>query len=286
MGRTGPLVTAVVPAYRSAAFIQRTLDSLAAQTWENLEILVGDDASPDGTADVFRAFGARHANVRLVLRTRNLGWIGNTNDLMAQARGEFLFFMPHDDWIEPTYVERLTKALLDTPGASLALSDIDFSRNGEAPGVLSFDALSGLDDAFERAMVMARVPKDAWIAHRAIFRAEHFRKLGGLRTAPIIGHFSADMTWIYQMALEGPFVRVPEVLYHKLWMPQSLSRGWKGSFLTSAGLMLAAVGATLRSRLGVAEKARIVAGLAGVSAARAARGARRRAGRQLGLAAR
>lgn len=285
MGRR-PLVTAVVPAYRSAAFIQRTLDSLAAQTWENLEILVGDDASPDETAEVLRAFAARHANVRLVLRTRNLGWIGNTNDLMAQARGEFLFFMPHDDWIEPTYVERLTEALLAAPAASLALSDIDFSRNGEAPEVVSFDALSGMDSAFERAMLVARAPKDIWIAHRAIFRAADFHQLGGLRNAPFIGQFSADLTWIYQMALEGPFVRVPEVLYHKLWMPTSLSRGWKGSFLTSAGLMMAAVEATMRSRLPVATKARIVAGLAWVSAARAANGVRLRAGRRLGLPAR
>ena len=51
-----PTVTAILPSYNSADFVQDTLDSLAAQTWPNLEILIGDDASRDGTPDILRAF--------------------------------------------------------------------------------------------------------------------------------------------------------------------------------------------------------------------------------------
>lgn len=283
MENGGPLVTAVVPAWKSAAFVGRTLESLLAQTWPNLEILVGDDASPDGTAEVIRAFAERHPNVRAVLRSQNLGWIGNTNDLMAQARGEFLFFMPHDDWIEPGYVEQLIKALLANPDAVLAYSDIDFSRDGEPPEVLVFPGLTGANP-FARAMEMGRIPGNAWILHRAMFRARDFRELGGLRPSPLIGTLSADMTWIFQMALEGTFVRVPGVLYHKLWMPESLSRTWSSGFRTRAGLLLGAMQATMRSRLEPTDKLRIVAGLAAIGAGRTARGAWKRIGWKLAAA--
>lgn len=115
-----PLVTAILPAWNAEAFVDEMLEALAAQTWPALEILIGDDASTDGTPAKLRAFAAEHPNVRLVLRERNLGWIGNTNDLMARAKGEFLFFAFHDDWVAPSYVERLARALVAEPRAVLA----------------------------------------------------------------------------------------------------------------------------------------------------------------------
>ena len=54
-----PLVTALVPTYNGAAFITRTLDSLAAQTWPHIEILIGDDRSTDDTLEVVRRFADR-----------------------------------------------------------------------------------------------------------------------------------------------------------------------------------------------------------------------------------
>ena len=51
-----PRVTALVPTYNGAEFIRRTLDSLAAQTWTNLEILIGDDCSTDDTLEIVRRF--------------------------------------------------------------------------------------------------------------------------------------------------------------------------------------------------------------------------------------
>ena len=62
---TAPLVTALVPTYNGAAFIGRTLDSLAAQTWPNLEILIGDDCSTDETLEVVTAFAADRGSPRL-----------------------------------------------------------------------------------------------------------------------------------------------------------------------------------------------------------------------------
>ena len=92
-----PKVTAMVPCYKSAGFVGLTLDCLAAQTWPDLEILIGDDHSPDDTLAVVRAFAAGRPNVRVLTREANLGWLRNSNDLMARATGELMFFAFHDD---------------------------------------------------------------------------------------------------------------------------------------------------------------------------------------------
>ena len=70
-----PLVTALVPTYNGAAFIMRTLESLAAQTWPRLEILIGDDCSTDDTLEVVRRFAADHPSTRILQRDANLGWL-------------------------------------------------------------------------------------------------------------------------------------------------------------------------------------------------------------------
>ena len=106
-----PKVTALVPCYNAAEFIEPTLECLAAQTWPDLKILIGDDCSSDSTLDVVRRFASKQPNVRLVTRGSNLGWMGNSNDLMSQAQGELMFFAFHDDLVAPTYVERLVKTL-------------------------------------------------------------------------------------------------------------------------------------------------------------------------------
>ena len=125
-GDSTPLVTALVPTYNGADFITRTLDSLAAQTWPNLEILVGDDRSTDDTLDVVRRFAEQHhPNTRIVERDANLGWLRNSNDLMARARGELMFFAFHDDVVAPTYVEELVGALAANERAVLAFSDME-----------------------------------------------------------------------------------------------------------------------------------------------------------------
>ena len=97
-----PTVTAILPCYNAEAFISETLRSLAAQTWPKLEILIGDDASADETLAIVKAFAKGRDNVRIIARKRNLGWIANTNDLMAKASGELMFFAFHDDLIAPT----------------------------------------------------------------------------------------------------------------------------------------------------------------------------------------
>lgn len=253
-----PLVTAVVPTFNGAAFIGRTLASLEAQTWANLEILIGDDASTDDTPALVSRFAEGRAHVRVVQRSANLGWLRNTNDLMARARGEFLFFAFHDDVVEPTYVERLTRALLAEPGAVLAFSDMTVAEVDGTERECVFDGLSGRRGAARRGLVMAARPEHWWVPNRGLFRASGYRRVGGIHPNAS-GEFSADWTWLLHLALLGDFVRVPEVLCHKYYTKASLSKTWPHVAAQRADLLRAGVREVAQSSVGVPARAAVLA---------------------------
>lgn len=220
-----PKVTALVPCYNSAAFITRTLDSLAAQSWPNLEILIGEDCSTDATFDIVSDFAAGRSNVRILRRSQNLGWLRNANDLMANATGELMFFAFHDDAVEPGYVEKLVEALRANPGAVLAYTDVElFQPDGQAETIV-FDALSARHGSLARGLVMGGQVKDWWIPNRGLFRSWAFERAGGIKPNAQ-GEYSADWTWLLHLSLFGDFVRVPEILCRKYYQRTSLSKNW------------------------------------------------------------
>ena len=214
-----PRVTALVPTYNGAEFIMRTLDSLAAQTWSNLEILIGDDRSTDDTLEVVRRFAERHPGTRVLERDANLGWLRNSNDLMARADGELMFFAFHDDVVAPTYVEALVRALDGNERAVLAFSDMIVHELDGRTNHHVFDQLQGITDAVERGRVMIRRKGDWWVPNRGLFRASAFAEVGGIHPNEQ-GEYSADWTWLLSLALLGEFVRVPEVLCDKFYMSE------------------------------------------------------------------
>ena len=100
-----PLVSLIVPAYNAAATIGETLDSLLAQTWTHLEVIVVDDGSTDETSSIVRAYAGRDARV-LLLKQSNGGVARARNAGATAARGDFIGFIDADDLWRPDKVAR------------------------------------------------------------------------------------------------------------------------------------------------------------------------------------
>ena len=220
-----PLVTALVPAYNSAHFILEALESLDAQTWPNLEIIVGEDASTDNTRAVVSEFAASRPSVRVVAREENLGWLANTNDLLARASGELTFFAFHDDTVDPTYVEKLVHALDTNPRAVLAFSDLELTYPGGRREARAFRDLDGVHGRLARGLALAHSPTSWWVAIPGVFRTTAAVRIGGLRPNDE-GEYGADWPWMMHLCLLGEFARVPEILCFKAVRADSVSRTW------------------------------------------------------------
>ncbi|MEU8526157.1 MULTISPECIES: bifunctional glycosyltransferase/CDP-glycerol:glycerophosphate glycerophosphotransferase [Streptomyces] len=109
------LVTVVVPAYNASATLARALQSALAQTHRNVEILVVDDCSADGTLITARQFAAQDARVRVIERPQNSGGCGAPrNNGIEAASGQYVMFLDADDELPLKAVEELLSSALTT----------------------------------------------------------------------------------------------------------------------------------------------------------------------------
>ncbi|QEO08634.1 glycosyltransferase family 2 protein [Protaetiibacter larvae] len=140
-----PRVSIVVPAYNNGAYIARTMDSILAQTFTDLEIIVADHTSTDDTAEVL----ARYADEpRLTLLTTPAGGgaVRNWNTVSQAATGEFVKLVCGDDLIHPELVAAQVEALDAAPTAVLSASRRDIVDAADRPMVRGrgLGGLSGL----------------------------------------------------------------------------------------------------------------------------------------------
>jgi glycosyltransferase involved in cell wall biosynthesis len=97
-----PVVSCIVPVYNGEAYLGAALDSILAQTWRPLEIIVVDDGSTDGSAAVAETYGA----IVRVIRQANAGCAAARNAGLAAATGEFVAFLDADDVWHPEKLDR------------------------------------------------------------------------------------------------------------------------------------------------------------------------------------
>lgn len=94
------LISVIVPVYNVEDYLTRCVDSIRSQTYENLEIILVDDGSKDGSGKICDAYAAKDSRIR-VIHKPNGGLSSARNTGIEAATGEYLAFVDSDDWIEP-----------------------------------------------------------------------------------------------------------------------------------------------------------------------------------------
>jgi hypothetical protein len=97
----GPKVSVIMPAYNAGNTIKFALESLLAQTWHNIELIVVDDASTDNTPEVVQEIALRDKRVTLLRQAENLGAYSARNRGLAKSSGSFVRVHDADDWSHP-----------------------------------------------------------------------------------------------------------------------------------------------------------------------------------------
>ncbi len=125
------LVSILIPTYNRASVIERTVRSALAQTYPNIEVVVVDNASTDGTWERLQQFASDDARVRISRNETNLGPVANWLACAAAAQGRYAKILWSDDMIAPTFVERCLPFLRDEGVAFAYSATLVFS--GETP---------------------------------------------------------------------------------------------------------------------------------------------------------
>lgn len=113
-----PLISIIVPIYKVEKYLKRCVESLRAQTWENLEIILVDDGSPDGCPAICDAYAAKDGRIQ-VIHQKNAGLSGARNAGIDIAEGEYLAFVDSDDYIAPDFIQSMYEVLQKT-GCAIA----------------------------------------------------------------------------------------------------------------------------------------------------------------------
>ena len=108
-----PLISVIVPVYRVEAYLDRCMASLLAQTYENLEIILVDDGSPDGCPGLCDSYAQKDRRVR-VIHQDNRGLSGARNTGIEAAGGDYLAFVDSDDYVSRDFIRTLYELLEET----------------------------------------------------------------------------------------------------------------------------------------------------------------------------
>jgi glycosyltransferase involved in cell wall biosynthesis len=232
-------VTVVIPVRDRADLLRATLRTVAEQTAPPAEVIVADDGSRDGSAEVAAALGAR------VLRREAGGWgaAGARNAGLAEARGERVLFLDSDDLLLPTALASLGAALDAAPGAPFA-----YGRALAAVRAADGWRSEGLIAARPRELAdpLALFVRNAVPSPAALVRTEAARAAGGYDASL---PFSEDHDFFIRLALTGAPAHVPAVVAVHRRHPDNRHRAFAAleSDLRISGL--AERDARLRARL-------------------------------------
>ena len=123
-----PLISVVVPVYRVEKYLDHCIQSIAEQTYSNLEILLVDDGSPDGSGAICDRWAARDSRI-LVIHKQNAGAGAARNTALDAARGEIIAFVDSDDYLHPNLFSHLYGLMKD--GVEIAECEIGITETDD-----------------------------------------------------------------------------------------------------------------------------------------------------------
>lgn len=208
-----PELTVVVPFYNVGKYFRQCLESIAAQTFGDFEVLCIDDCGGDDSAGIAQEFAQKDARFRVIRHERNRGVGQARNTGIDAAAGKYISFIDSDDWILPEKFEKEHAAITETGlpwVCSLLRYFVDDSRFEEESGASARFAEQGfvtLDDAALDVLAGAMYDK--------LFRVSAIRE-GGVRCPDRAR--PEDLPFVFKFAVLHPdlfFVNAPLYVYRK-----------------------------------------------------------------------
>jgi hypothetical protein len=201
-GIVPPSVSVAIPTFNRRRTLARAVESALAQTHEDLEVVVSDNASDDGTTELLRELARSDGRLRVVRQPANRGMVANLEAAARLAQGDHLMLLADDDWLDPACVETALAALAATPGAAGALGRVAYMRDGQEVEAGQPVPLLSPDPERRVRDYFAAVGADhgnTWLY--ALVRRELVQQLPPLRN--VLGF---DWLRVAELAFSGPIV--------------------------------------------------------------------------------
>lgn len=228
--RAVPRLTIGLPVFNGEQYLAESLDALLGQSFEDYQLVISDNSSTDGTAEICRRYLKQDSRVHYVRQPHNIGAAPNHNFLARECRTEFFKWASADDLYARDLLGRCIASLDERPEVVLAHAwTAAIDGETQVTQALSYPLSTDADSAPERFRSMLfGAGGDGSINNLAddygVIRADDF--YGVIRTdvlhrvRPHDSYYYADRTFMAEIVLHGPFRQTPEWLYFRRDHPE------------------------------------------------------------------
>jgi glycosyltransferase involved in cell wall biosynthesis len=119
MRNSNPLVSVGLPTYNRGAQLRRAIESVLAQDYPNLELVISDNGSTDETEALCTEFSQKDSRVRYIRQAVNRGMAYNFRTVLEESRGEYFMWLGDDDWMDANLVSSCVRVLLEDPSQAI-----------------------------------------------------------------------------------------------------------------------------------------------------------------------
>jgi glycosyltransferase involved in cell wall biosynthesis len=214
------LVSIGLPVFNGVETLESVVESVLAQDYRNLELVISDNASTDGTEELCRELAARDRRVVYFRQQTNVGLLNNFAQVMRLARGAFLRYVGDDDWLAPNYVSRCLAVFADDSRLTLVTTQIEYVRPDGTAYTLPYSSTAfRSDDPIQRFESLLAGLNDGSFAFDPLYGLTRRSTLTGIARRKVIRE---DEVFAAALALAGPWGHVPEVLARRKVSSNSL----------------------------------------------------------------
>lgn len=197
-----PLISVIVPIYNSENTLEKCIDSLLCQTYDNLEIILVDDGSTDNSLDICMSYSEKHRNIKVISKPN--GGVSSARNLgLDNASGDYYGFVDSDDYIDADmYSVLMENALANNADISQVML-YDYKWKGDSNEIITADNKAGMK-LLLKGVIFSCV-------YNKIYKAELFSDIRMNENMPI----AEDFLCVYMLVRKaGKIVISSKPLYH------------------------------------------------------------------------
>jgi glycosyltransferase involved in cell wall biosynthesis len=204
-----PRVSLGLPVYNGEKYLEKTLDSILAQTYQDFELVISDNGSTDRTQAICERYAAMDPRVKYHRNPKNIGIAPNFNRAFELSSGEYFKWADYDDILAPEFVEKCVEVLDAHPNVAVAFPKTRFiNENGDFISDFEPPDAASSSQAHIRFKSIILDPDHIVSQASGLIRAEIVRRSVMNRSYPC-----SDEVLVAHLALLGDFYEIPVYLF-------------------------------------------------------------------------
>jgi glycosyltransferase involved in cell wall biosynthesis len=210
-----PLVSVGLPVRNGESTIADVVASVLAQRYDNLELVISDNASTDATESVCRDLAQADHRIVYHRHPENVGLLNNFIGTINSARGTYFRWISDSDALEPDYTDQCLAAFGADPRVVLVTTGVAYlTSDGHARTELYTGTGLGSDDPADRVVEMLRMLNVSYLQLDPLYA---MMRRETILTIPRRNMLREDQIFAVKLALAGPWAHLPQVLARRTW---------------------------------------------------------------------